>query len=293
MAVKHGLIKQLIGRPGSKQKIARHITKILKGFDWEVYIEPFCGSCAVYLKLLSEGIVEDIQQRLSDKNIEPIFVLNDKSHEIYNLFKVLREQPDELIKLIDLTPYSRYEHKMAQTIDRESISELERARLYLIDNVMSFGKIEGSSWGYVKQAKHLLGHNQNKLTTTWDNYPERLNHFLSALKHAYIECEDFEKVCNRFDGNKTIHYLDPPYYGKEYYYQEKFTKDDHIRLANLAHELIGQVVISYYPVPEILELYPDSKWDKVYINSISTLSNSNTCIDGNRIKKQEMVLVRK
>jgi len=282
------MLKTIIGRPGSKVKIARHIIKVLRSFTWSVYVEPFCGSCAVYLKLLDEGIVEEITGRLSEERVKPIFVLNDQSYEIYNLFKVLREQPDELIRLVDLTPYSRHEHYLAQTIDRESVSDIERARMYLIDNRMSFSKQENCAWSVAKRHEST-GCNKN----SWTYFSTRLKPFLSALKSAYIECQDFEKVCRRFDSEHAIHYLDPPYFGKEHYYKEKFTEDNHLRLAKMAHELKGQVVISYYPVPEILELYPENKWERIYIETTMSVSNSNTHNGGNREKRTEMILVRK
>ena len=55
----------------------------------------------------------------------------------------------------------------------------------------------------------------------------------------------------------------------------------------------GQVIISYYPVSEILELYPDDKWDRVYVESTVSLANSNTTKSKNRRKATELILIRK
>jgi DNA adenine methylase len=98
-------------------------------------------------------------------------------------------------------------------------------------------------------------------------------------------------VCRRFDQKKALHYLDPPYFGVEKYYKEVFTKEDHYRLAKMAHELIGQVVISYYPVPEILELYPEEKWERRYFEARSSLSN--TAKGGHRESCTEMLLIKR
>jgi len=89
-----------------------------------------------------------------------------------------------------------------------------------------------------------------------------------------------------------MHYLDPPYFGKEKYYKEVFTEDDHYRLAKMAHELKGQVVISYYPVPEILELYFEERWERRYFETTSSIAlPKNT--DGTREKRTELLLIRR
>ena len=57
------------------------------------YVEPFCGSASVFL----------------NKRPSPIETISDLDARLINFFRVLREQPDELINRLDLTPYSRGE----------------------------------------------------------------------------------------------------------------------------------------------------------------------------------------
>ena len=58
-----------------------------------VYLEPFCGSGAVFFNK-EPGAVETI---------------NDLDGDVVNLFRVLREAPEELRWALELTPYSRVE----------------------------------------------------------------------------------------------------------------------------------------------------------------------------------------
>jgi site-specific DNA-adenine methylase len=89
-------------------------------------------------------------------------------------------------------------------------------------------------------------------------------------------------------------YCDSPYLGKEDYYSEKFTKDDHLRLCQMAHELEGQVIISYYPHEEIMAMYSEKDWEFHYKETVASSAgitrNSKT---RTRPKRTELLLVRK
>lgn len=81
----------------------------------EHFCEPFGGSAAV----------------LVNRNPSPVETYNDLDREVVTFFKVLREQPDALIRIIGLTPFSREEFEFA--IDHQEngeLSDLERARLF-------------------------------------------------------------------------------------------------------------------------------------------------------------------
>jgi DNA adenine methylase len=96
------------------------------------------------------------------------------------------------------------------------------------------------------------------------------------------------------DTKHTLHYLDPPYFGKEDYYSEKFTKECHLRLCQMVHELEGQVILSYYPHPDILAMYSENDWEFHYKETVASSAgvtrNSKT---KTRPKRTELLLVRK
>ena len=47
---------------------------------------------------------------------------------------------------------------------------------------------------------------------------ESYNNYSHQADESYNE--DFELIINKFDSVDTFFYLDPPYYGKEFYYKE-------------------------------------------------------------------------
>ena len=59
--------------------------------DCRHYCEPFAGSAAV----------------LSNRNPSPVETCNDLDGEVVNFFRVLRDQREDLVQAIGLTPFSR------------------------------------------------------------------------------------------------------------------------------------------------------------------------------------------
>lgn len=105
-------MKALLKYPGAKNRLASWIVSHIP--PHKVYCEPFLGSGAVFL------------------NKEPAYneILNDIDDDIYNFFKVVRENPEEICRLIETTPYSRTEYSAAY-ID-EPVSDLEYARRFAV-----------------------------------------------------------------------------------------------------------------------------------------------------------------
>lgn len=85
--VKNAILKY----PGGKWRIGDWIISHFP--EHKIYVEPFFGSGACFFK----------------KQPSYIETINDLNGDIVNLFRVCREHPDELAKLINMTPYSREE----------------------------------------------------------------------------------------------------------------------------------------------------------------------------------------
>lgn len=84
--------------PGSKWSLAGWIIAHFPlEYEKMVYLEPFAGSGAVFF----------------NKNPGAVETVNDLDSDIVNLFRVLRDRPDELKRALELTPYSREEYDLA------------------------------------------------------------------------------------------------------------------------------------------------------------------------------------
>ena len=91
-------MKAVFRYPGSKWTAAAWIVSHFPAdYEKAVYLEPYFGSGAVFFTK-KPSVVETI---------------NDLDDEVVNLFQMLRSQPEELAREIELTPYSRREYDLA------------------------------------------------------------------------------------------------------------------------------------------------------------------------------------
>lgn len=182
--------------PGSKWSIADWIiSHFPEGYEKMVYLEPFAGSGAVFFNK-KPGTVETI---------------NDLDGDIVNLFRVLRETPDDLRRVLELTPYSREEYDLSFEPCDEPV---ERARRYMVKTTQAIGaKLAGSSkcgWRNHKQMK--IGGTACKwggITETIDVAAKRLRGDTTHL--TQIERMDALRLIERYNNPSVLMYLDPPY----------------------------------------------------------------------------------
>ncbi len=212
---------------GGKWRIADWILSYIP--PHMTYCEPFCGGAAVFFR----------------KPPSRIEVLNDRNGDIVNFFDVLRDRTEEMIRLLELTPYSRAELLRAQEPTEDP---LERARRFYIRMNQAYGPGTRTKPGWRYQTQD----------TSWGRVIDRWNHSTShldaaarRLRAAYIECDDALKVIARFDGPETVFYVDPPYVhavrtGRNDYAFE-MTESQHRDLAAALHEIAGGALLSGYP----------------------------------------------
>src|SRR5437867_4009249 len=103
---------------GAKKRLAVYIAKMLPPHN--AWVEAFCGSAAVTMA----------------KKPAPIEIINDADSQIVTVFQQLREHPDELIQLIELTPYARTEFERAY-VENGIGGKLEQARRFLVASMMT------------------------------------------------------------------------------------------------------------------------------------------------------------
>ena len=104
--------------PGSKWTLAEWIIANLPKHD--CYIEPFFGSGAVFFNK-------------TPSNVETI---NDRDSLAINLFRVIRDNPDQLEAAIALTPWARSEYDVCRR-DLAYGDDVERARRLLVATMWS------------------------------------------------------------------------------------------------------------------------------------------------------------
>lgn len=204
------------------------------------YCEPYGGAASVLLV----------------KQPSQFEFYNDIDGEIVNFFRVLRNRGDELIRQIELTPYSREEQEAALIPFGD---ELERARRFY---VRSWQTIVGADHRYRSGWRLLYQSSKNvDVVADWNN-TSHLNAIVWRLKQIQIENRPALELIQRVDTPETLFFLDPPYVkstrSEKHRDVYRFEMDDadHQALANVVNQLQGMVIIAGYDSPLYQDLYP-------------------------------------
>lgn len=171
-----------------------------------------------------------------------IETVNDLHGELVNFFRILRDKPEELKRLIELTPYAREEYDSAY---REAGNEIESARRFCVRCWMGFGCANLYHNGF-KSGQQGSSPNPAK---AWAELPEIMTLASERLKGVQIENLPALEVLKRYNTPDVFIYADPPYLHetrKKYLYKHEMTDHEHEELlcALLSHP--GPVMISGY-----------------------------------------------
>ena len=196
------------------------------------YVEPFGGAASVLLNLPRYQLE----------------TFNDLLGGVVTFFRVLRDNPDELIAKLELTPWSREEFELAD-LQEEGLLDVELARRFLVRARQAYnGSLAQRgrrAWKYDARGK------VSGVAKRWVDIPRRLARISERLQGVQIENRPALDVIRRHDARHTVFYVDPPYVhsarvGGGNRYQHEMSDDDHRDLADLLRSLRGRVVLSGY-----------------------------------------------
>lgn len=217
-------MKRLLNYPGSKWKLADIIVDNMPFH--KSYLEPFCGSCAVFLS----------------KPKATLETINDLDGRLVNLFKVMREKPEDLQYQIMHTLYSREEYELAHEV---SSNKLEDARRMMVRLWFSVGGKTSSESGFRKNVSWNGPYNWYE----WNDLYNRIGIAAARLKDAQIEHMDAVELIRQHNDTDTLIYCDPPYIvpnQSDKHYKYSFSEQDHKRLLKALKEHKGPVMLSGY-----------------------------------------------
>lgn len=241
------------------------------------YCEPFGGSAAVLL----------------NRKPSPVETYNDIDGEVVNFFSVLRDQHEELIRAIGLTPFSREEFRIALEEAPSNISDLERARRFFVRaRQVRTGLAQTASTGRWAHCKLTSRAGMAGAVSRWLGSVEGLSEIVQRLLRIQIENAPATEVIQRYDSAETLFYCDPPYpHGSRSdvnAYGYEMTDGEHRRLAEVLHHVQGKVALSSYHCQLMDELYGD--WE--YIESRPRKAHStNTRSDGAKQDRVEVLWI--
>ena len=260
------------GYYGSKQRMANRILKYTP--PHHCWVELFGGALAVTMA----------------KKTAMIEIANDLDENIVNAFQQIRDNGDELVKLIELTPYARTELARARQACSKD-SDLERARKFLVQAMMSVNGVMAGKRGGFSMSDTYTREAREARVNRWYNYPERLKAVTSRLRKIRIENKNGIELLAKYSNKPaTLVYIDPPYLADRAtgYNMEARDRDFHERLLSQALLCKCMIMISGYKSKTYTKLLEGmGGWHRIELNAATQTTN------GDRLGREEMLWMNK
>ena len=226
------------------------------------YCEPFAGSAAVLL----------------NREPSPVETYNDIDGEVVNFFKTLRDEPNELVRQIALTPFSREEYCLSIHESQENLSSVERARrFYIKARQTRTGLAQTASLGRWANCKNTSRSGMSGVVSRWLGGVSGLDEIAERFLRVQIENRPAVDVISLYDSPETLFYCDPPYVhqtrGDNNAYGFEMSEEQHRELADVLNNCEGLVAISGYDCPLMNELFPSPKWIKT-VDKLKTIHST-------------------
>lgn len=183
-------------------------------------------------------------------------IYNDLDEEVVAFFRVLRDRDmaAELARQVALTPFARDEFNLTYAVVAEP---LEAARRLMARSFMGHGS---TAVALRRRTGFRADSNRSGGTpaTDWANLPPAILAIAERLQGVVIENRPALDILERFDGEDTLVYADPPYLhdtrsrkrvrgALEHAYKHEMTLADHEELLARLFMCRSMVILSGYP----------------------------------------------
>ena len=238
--------------PGGKGKLAAYIKRLMKvnGLLDGEYVEPYAGGAGIALELLFHEYVASIR-------------INDVSRPVHAFWKAVLNHTDELCKLVIDTPltvrvWDKQRRILENAADHDDLALgfatffLNRTnRSGILNGGIIGGRDQTGPWKIdARYNAHELAYRIESIARMKGRIHLTRQDALRFLKSGVIRWPE-----------KTLIYLDPPYYvkGRDLYY-DFYKPQDHAHVADFVMTSIKQQrwIVSYDNAPAIRELYKGS-----------------------------------
>lgn len=215
------------GKFYARKLILKHITPHTS------YCEPLVGGGSIFFA----------------KSKVPENILNDLDEELMNVYRVIRDEPEELISFLDGKPAKKELHPYYKN---EFIpkSDLEKAgRWYYLNRISYSGimKPQNCYWGY-----------GDKFSMRPENWPRNIRRTSLKLQGVKLLNEDFESVIDNAP-DRSFLFVDPPYFNadQDKFYICPFSLEDHYRLVDALRRNSNRLkfLLTYDNTDELWSLY--------------------------------------
>jgi len=242
-------VKSVLKYPGSKWSMKDEIIKLIPMHH--TYLEPFFGSGAIFFS----------------KQPSDIEMINDMDDDVVNLFTCIREDSEQLARLVMCIPFARKEYDLQfELVNEEPKNDFERASNFLVKCWQGHGfRTNGYKVGWKNDVQ---GRERMYALWNWYRLPEWIVEIAERLRTVQIENRPAIEVIKRFNYENVFMYLDPPYVlgtrtAKQY--KHEMMDADHIELINTILQSKAKIMLSGYENSIYDEMLQG--WNKVSFNA--------------------------
>lgn len=233
--------------PGGKGSLANFMKLIIlhNGILDGQYVELYAGGASIAWKLLFEEYVQTVH-------------INDLNMSLIAFWKSVLEETDELCKLIIDTPVTMevWHRQRAIQVNPGQYSQLEIAfSTFFLNRTNRSGILKGGVIGGKEQSgEWQMDARFNKADLIKRIY--RISKYGNRIKIYNLDAVNFIKTILPNLSQKTLVYLDPPYFNKgQQLYENHYSYQNHEEISRLVSTITQPWLVSYDSCPEIETLY--------------------------------------
>lgn len=196
---------------------------------------------------------------------------NDLDNRVYTFFKVCRERPEELQRMLEWTLHSQREHAEAceamksEPPESGSDAELEYARQFLVVATQSFARLaqtattkqfsfagaRANGKAPPPEFESLTDSGACNITRNFVSKTSNLHRLAGELRKMQVMNEPALRLIERADSPHAFFYADPPYVHStrtsSNEYSNEMTDEDHRELCEALNGIEGRAMVSGYP----------------------------------------------
>lgn len=234
---------------GGKRRLADRLIPLFP--PHECYVEVFAGGAALFFLRPQPA---------------PVEVLNDINGELVNLYRVVQNHLEELVRQFHWALSSRQIFDWHKHTRPETLTDIQRAaRFFFLQHHAFGGRVSGQTFGTATTGPAInVLRIEEKLSAAWQR-----------LSGTYVENLPWLECAERYDRAHTFHYMDPPYWQTNGYGIE-FEFRNYERMAEFMKRCKGKVMVSINDHPDIRRIFDGFHFETLDIR-YSTANNRQTC----------------
>jgi DNA adenine methylase len=197
----------------------------------------------------------------------PLETYNDLDKDVVHFFRVIRDPTklQELLRQLELTPYSREERTMAHLSlhrpESEELDEIERARRFFVlarQTVRGQVQMQHSPLGIWKFTRDVLSRGMAGTVSSWQYGIDGLAAVAARFRTIQVENYPAIRIIELYDTPDTLFYCDPPYVQdtretshRRRDYTNEMSDTDHRDLAAALHKIKDACRHLRLPIPAL------------------------------------------